>query len=351
MATRRSFMAGMLAAGLVPKPTWAEAGNPSYLSAARKPDGQYVLCGLGEDGAICFEIDLPDRGHAAAAHPTLPEAVAFARRPGTYAIVLDCRHGLTKARLEAPTGRHFYGHGAFSADGDLLFTTENDFDAAAGIVGVWDVRNQYTRVGEFSSHGTGPHDIKLMPDGKTLIVANGGIETHPETGRTKLNLHSMRSNLSYLTLDGKLVAKVELPAEHQRNSIRHLAVSDGSEVAFAMQWQGDLSNDLPLLGIHNRRIEKPRLFGDPSVRTMRGYLGSVAFNSNTNQIATTSPRSGAVHIIEDGGFHRSLQLADVCGVATYSGGFIVTTGSGVVRASETRISKHQMAWDNHLIAI
>ena len=131
MASRRSFIAGMLAAGLVPKPTWAEAGNPAFLSAAMKPDGSHVLCGLSEYGAITFEIALPDRGHAAAAHPTLPEAVAFARRPGTYAIVLDCRNGQTKARLDAPAGRHFYGHGTFSENGDLLFTTENDFDTAA----------------------------------------------------------------------------------------------------------------------------------------------------------------------------------------------------------------------------
>ena len=351
MATRRSFIAGMLSTGLVPKPTWADAGNPAFLSAAMKPDGRYVLCGFSKNGAITFEIALPDRGHAAAAHPKMPEAVAFARRPGTYAIVLDCRTGQTKARLEAPVGRHFYGHGTFSADGDLLFTTENDYEKAAGVVGVWDALNNYARVGEFSSGGIGPHDIKLMPDGETLVVANGGIETHPETGRTKLNLNSMRSNLSYLSLDGAIKDRVELASDHQRNSIRHLAVSDRGDVAFAMQWQGDLTDNLPLLGVHSLRRRHLHLYDDASVRAMQGYLGSIAFNSDTNQIATTSPRSGVVQVFGSDGLHHSYNLADVCGVATGGSGFIVTTGTGIVRAFETSDNKHHLAWDNHLIEI
>lgn len=350
MATRRSFIAGMLAAGLSPKPTWADAGDPAFLSAAMKPDGRYVLCGLGHDGAIRFEISLPDRGHAAAAHPMSPDAVAFARRPGTYAIVLDCRTGQTRARLEAPIGRHFYGHGTYSANGDLLFTTENDFQAATGIVGVWDVKSRYKRIGEFSSGGTGPHDIKAMPDGKTLVVANGGIETHPETGRTKLNLHAMRSNLTYLRLDGTLDAKMELGSEHQRNSIRHLAVAENGDVAFAMQWQGDLASDLPLLGVHSLRRQHLQLHADASVRAMQGYLGSIAFNNATNQIATTSPRSGVLQVFGRNGLENSTNLADVCGVAASNRGFVITTGSGVFRASSSSILSHPVAWDNHLIA-
>ena len=351
MATRRSFITGLLATGLAPKPTWAEAGNPSYLTAGMKPDGSYVLCGLASDGSITFELPLPARGHAAAAHPTAPEAVAFARRPGTYAIVLDCSNGSAKAHLTAPPGRHFYGHGAFSSGGELLFTTENDFENARGVVGVWNARKDYEQLGEFSSGGTGPHDIKLMPDGETLVVANGGIETHPETGRTKLNLPTMRSNLSYLSFDGLIKAQVELGPEHQRNSIRHLAVSGGSDVAFAMQWQGDLTDDRPLLGVHNRLSQRLHLFVEASVRGMQGYLGSIAIHNGNNQIATTSPRSGVVQVFGMDRLHHSSSLSDVCGIAASRSGFIVTTGTGVVQATETGGIEHDLAWDNHLIAV
>jgi hypothetical protein len=351
MATRRSFIAGLLATGLVPKPTWADAGNPAYLSAGMKPNGSYVLCGLALDGSITFELPLPARGHAAAAHPTAPEAVAFARRPGTYAIVLDCSTGTAKAKLTAPTGRHFYGHGAFSADGELLFTTENDYESARGVVGIWNARGGYERLGETWSGGTGPHDIKLMPDGETLVVANGGIETHPDTGRAKLNLPTMRSNLSYLSTEGVIKAQMELGPEHQRNSIRHLAVSDNGDVAFAMQWQGDLTDDLSLLGVHSRLSQQPHLLGEASVSGMQGYLGSIAIHSTNNQIATTSPRRGVVQVFEKDGSHHSSKLTDVCGVAASRDGFIVTTGTGVIRTPETGEINHNLAWDNHLIAI
>ena len=351
MATRRSFVAGLLAAGLAPKTTWADAGRPRYLSAGMTPSGSYVLCGLNSDGAITFALPLPARGHAAAAHPVFPEAGAFARRPGTYAIVLDCADGQAKAHLAAPTGRHFYGHGVFGPAGDLLFTTENDYESARGVVGVWDARGGYKRVGEFWSGGTGPHDIKLMPDGNTLVVANGGIETHPETGRTKLNLPKMRSNLSYLSLDGEIEAQIELGSDHQRNSIRHLAVSERGDVAFAMQWQGDLANDHPLLGVHIRHRRHVHVFRDASVRSLQGYLGSIAFNGRTDEIAAPSPRSGVVQIFEYDGLRGSLTLADGCGVAAAENGFIVTAGNGGVEASDIGQVRHDVAWDNHLIPI
>lgn len=351
MHNRRSFIAGMLAAGLVPKPTWADAGSPAFLSAGMKPDGTYVLCGLSSKGWITFELPLPARGHAAAAHPQLAEAVAFARRPGTYAIVLNCVSGQEKARFTAPPGRHFYGHGAFSADGDLLFTTENDFDAGRGVVGIWDARNRYTRIGEFSSGGVGPHDIKLMPDGATLVVANGGIDTHPETGRTKLNIPSMRSNLSFLSLNSDLLGQMHLDKMHQKNSIRHLAVSGQGDVAFAMQWQGGLGEDLPLLGIHHVESDTLNLVAPASARHMNGYLGSVAISKDGNHIATTSPRAGVIQEFRHTVLANEISIGDVCGVAASDTGFILTTGTGLVRPSLGRAVSHDLAWDNHLIAV
>ncbi len=136
--------------------------------------------------------------------------------------MLDCVQGAQLARLEAPEARHFYGHGCFSADGALLFTTENDYDGRRGMIGVWDGADGFRRLGEFPSGGVGPHDIRRMPNGG-LVVANGGIETHPDTGRTRLNLPMMRPNLSYLSEQGTILEQVEPPRDLSANSIRHLA--------------------------------------------------------------------------------------------------------------------------------
>ena len=56
---RRQFLGGLLAAGVVPQVSWADAGSPTFLSAAAKPDGSFVLCGMGEDLLIRFELPLP----------------------------------------------------------------------------------------------------------------------------------------------------------------------------------------------------------------------------------------------------------------------------------------------------
>ena len=351
MADRRAFLAGLLASTLWPQHTWADAGAPAFLSAGKGPDGTYVLCGLSAAGEMTFHLPLPARGHAAAAHPKLAQAVAFARRPGRFAIVLDCVTGLEQARLIPPEGRHFYGHGTFSADGAWLFTTENDYDAARGIIGVWDTTRGYRREGEISSGGIGPHDMKLMPDGETLVVANGGIETHPETGRAKLNIPSMRPNLSYLSSTGEHKGVLELPEDHRKNSIRHLAMSDSGTVAFAMQWQGDLYEDLPLLGIHDAKTGDLSLMDEASVRRMNGYLGSVAITPDGAQVAATSPRSGRLQVFAQGELVREKTMVDVCGVAATRDGFVSTAGTGHVVSEYGTPTQHPIAWDNHLIPL
>ncbi|MEL7114314.1 MAG: DUF1513 domain-containing protein [Pseudomonadota bacterium] len=351
MAGRRSFLAGMLAAGLATRATWAEVGGPAFLSAARTQDGAYVLCGVTRDGDIAFQLNLPARGHAAAAHPLRAEAVAFARRPGTYAIVLDCASGAQRARLDAPNGRHFYGHGTFSADGDLLFTSENDYEAARGVIGIWDARTGYRRLGEIQSGGVGPHDIRLMPDGKSLVVANGGIETHPEAGRTKLNLPTMRSNLSYLTLDGRMLNQVTLGDAHQRNSIRHLALGSGGTVAFAMQWQGDPGADIPLLGVHTPETGHLRLLPEASIRRLQGYLGSVAMTADGETLVATSPRAGLAQVFKRGALAAETPINDVCGVASTGSAIFLTSGQGLLQRMGGPARRHPLSWDNHLVAI
>ena len=47
------------------------------------------------------------------------------------------------------------------------------------MIGVRDAQDGYRQIGELPSDGIGPHEATLMPDGKTLVVANGGIRTHP----------------------------------------------------------------------------------------------------------------------------------------------------------------------------
>ncbi|MCF2872660.1 DUF1513 domain-containing protein [Octadecabacter sp. G9-8] len=350
METRRGFLAGVLASGLVPMPTWADVGDPTFLSAARTPDGGYILAGLDARGSIRFRIPLPARGHAAAAHPQRPEAVAFARRPGTFAVVLDCRNGDVLARLDSPQGRHFYGHGTYDQTGEVLFTTENDFEAGRGCIGVWDARRGYRRIAELPSQGVGPHDLRLMPDG-TLVVANGGIDTHPASGREKLNIPDMRPNLSYLDVDGQVLDQVE-PSAHLA-SVRHLSVRNDGLVGIGMQWQGEVAAAPALVATH-RRGEVLREMGDG--RRLDGYVGSVAFSGDSGRLAVTSPRAGVVQVFDlDGdGTEHCFEDKDVCGVAGTTRGLICTNGQGglfSIANAAAHLARHDLAWDNHLVSL
>jgi hypothetical protein len=345
---RRSFLA-TLAAACAPRLTWAEVGNPAFLAAGKQGDG-FFLHGLSTTGQTLFNLPLPGRGHAATAHPTRAEAVAFARRPGTFALVIDCATGTATHRLTPPDGLQFNGHGAFSADGTRLMTTEVVAETSQGRIGLWDTHN-YTRLTDWPSHGIGPHDIRLLPDGR-LAVANGGIQTDP-VDRTKLNLATMRPNLSLLAEDGALLDQIDLPDIHQ-NSIRHLALM-GNTIAFAMQWEGDPAELVPQLGLW--RPGAAPVLCEPAPQdafTMQGYAGSVA--ATAERVLITSPKGGAAMIFTvDGSPVATHRRADLCGAAAHAGGFLLTDGLGAIWAADdhglTPLGTGDTAWDNHLIPL
>ncbi len=360
--SRRHFLAALgsgATMALGAEASWADIGAPDLVAATRRGES-FTILGLDKSGEIAFDHPLPARGHAGAVHPTRAQIVAFARRPGTFALVIDGASGQIRARLTAPPGRHFYGHGVFSPDGSRMYTTENAFDDGDGRIGIWDADNGYQRLGEISSGGIGPHEIVRLPGSDVLAVANGGIRTHPATGREKLNLPTMAPNLSYIDGEtGTLLDQVLPPAQLRLNSTRHLAVSDDGHVAIAMQWQGDPAEGVPLLAFHRQGEAELRLAeaDEPSLVAMKGYSGSVAFNRAGDHAAITSPRGGRVMAWPvDGGDPETWQRMDVCGLTSAPDGWIATDGMGGVVALTTDLAPHPIArlpvaFDNHLISL
>ena len=230
---RRTFLLGTLAAlpaGAATRALGTVAEDIAFMSAAKRGDGFAVLL-LSADGRILREVPLSARGHDIAVHAASGEAVVFARRPGTFAVALDLAGRRTPQIFNAHDGRHFYGHGAFSADGRLIYVSENDIDKGQGVIGVYDVSAGYKRLGEFPSHGVGPHELILLHDGTTLAVANGGLDTVPESGRENLNLETMSPSLAFVDCrTGGLLQRHELAADLKRLSIRHIAAGHSGRV-------------------------------------------------------------------------------------------------------------------------
>ena len=366
MTTRRGFLRFLGAAGAgaaLPSLSWADLGGPAFLAAARRPDGRFALYGVDAAGADLFAVDLPDRAHSTALHPRLAQGVVFARRPGLYAVVLDCATGRVLHRLAAPEGVIFCGHGAYSPDGRFLYTSEAEAETGVGLVGVWDAAERFERMGAAPSGGMGPHEILMLPDGM-LAVANGALEPGPDGRPDPIALSEMAPNLAYLDPRRlEIVQTVELTGPYRRNSIRHLAVRPDGLLAFAMQWHGADTVAPALLGLHRRGEEAPTLVsaGGTAQAALKGYAGSVAFSGDGRLVAISSPIGGLVDAFEaESGAHAwRAARADVCGLAPAGRGFVANTGTGdwlmldaggpepraVVTAEAGR------AWDNHMMAL
>ena len=367
-------LGGGIAGSFLPLTLRAASTGRIFLGARSSDADTYQVAGFSAEGARAFDLPLPVRGHSFAVHPDGRTAVHFARRPGRSAWIIDLERGAIAGRFSTPDMRHLYGHGVFSRDGRLLYTSENDFEGERGVIGVYDADNGYRRIGEFDSHGAGPHDIRLLSDGTTLVVANGGILTRPGLPRVKLNVPTMAPSLCYVDRrDGRLLGEYRLARALHRLSIRHLSVSTVDTVAVAMQYEGPAGGLVPLIALHCRRYARPPqcrggslhpLVGPPHVvRAMKQHCGDACFDSSGRVIAVSAPRGHLVTFWDVGGEHlSSARVVDGSGIAPSHrpGEFLASSGRyGVVvidaRSRTTRPLDTAFGnagrWDNHLVSV
>jgi hypothetical protein len=153
-----------------------------------------MLFGAGQhvrptDGARRFDfcaLDLDDSafpltlipmdffGHGISPNPIHPEIVAVFEKRGAGACEINLKQGVVTRSITTTPDRRFYGHGAYSPDGRFLYCTETIVeDHYEGVIAVRDA-GTHQILGEFSSFGASPHDCRLINDGNTLVVTNGG---------------------------------------------------------------------------------------------------------------------------------------------------------------------------------
>lgn len=333
----------------------ATAGEAALVSACRRPDGRYALVLLSMDGHVLREIALSDRGHDIAVDRPRGRAVAFSRRPGTFAVVFSTNAGDEPHVFAARDDRAFSGHGIFSANGQLLYATENDNDSGAGLLGIYDTAT-WRRIGELPTHGIDPHEVILLADGRTLAVANGGIEM---SGREKLNIAGMEPSLVFLdAASGELKAQHRLPDQLNQLSIRHIAADAHGQVWFGGQWEGELIASPELIGRAGvdralRLIETPAPLG----AALKGYIGSVAVSGDGEVLAAAAPRAGRTVFIDtaSGAIVAEQALADGCGIAGISAHtFALSSGHGDLLRDEPgrppafSVTLAGTEFDNHL---
>jgi hypothetical protein len=359
---RRTLLTGLAASGAVlALPRRAIAGfEAECFAAARKDDrGNFSAALFTLDGDL-QSVELPGRGHDIALKPDASEWVAFARRPGRFGVAVAA-DGRAPIWFEAKPDRHFFGHGVYSADGRLLYATESDYAHAAGMIGVRDAGGGYQQIGEFPAYGMEPHDIALLSDDRTLVIANGGIRTHPDSGAEELNISDMQPSLVYVDVaTGDLLEEHRLAPELHQLSIRHLAVAASDTVVFGCQYRGPEQDAPALVGFH-RRGEAPAVI-EATTETqiaLRNYIGSVAADRGGGIVAASAPKGGVV-TYWDVAARRYLgvsSLNDGCGLApTHKPAhFLLTSGEGWLATSDASgaMSRQLSAyhWDNHAILV
>jgi len=338
-----------------------------WLSAqGRKPD-EYALGWVNPNNRKNDLALANFRGHGLAQNPAKPEhIIMFARRPGTQGIRLNLISGELDGHFTSATDRHMQGHGCFSADGNFIFCTESEISSGRGKVTVRDAQS-FELINEFDSHGIGPHEIALMPDGLTLVIANGGLLTHPDSGRKILNLESMRSSLTYIdSRNGALIS--EYFVAEKKASIRHLDVADDGTVAIALQVQrkGMKHNELtPLAAIHKPGENIQMLHAPETLTTkLNDYMGSVAINNQHRIVAFTSPKGDLAMFwhLDDLSLQGYHAFHDVCGLTISQDNkyFVLSNSAGKIRqinAANLKLEREKSlgfakaSWDNHMISV
>lgn len=336
--SRRAWLALAMAAAGSPA-AWAASRAPQLLAAWQREPSAPAEAAIYQIGllaprqgalAVVHALEVPTRAHGLLAERD-GTLLAVARRPGDWLLRWTPGQDEPQTAWIEPD-RAFNGHVIASADGRTLYTTETHLETGAGLIGVRDAASLDKRA-EWPTQGMDPHELLLDADG-SLLVANGGIPTLPETGRLKIGLERMDASLVRLdTASGALRGQWRLP--DPRLSLRHIAWGgrDRRTLGIALQAEhADAAAKLaaPLLALFDG--ERLRTAGAP--QSLGGYGGDIAWAQDG--FAVSCPKvDGFARYGADGRWLGFTPLAEACALAGDASG-LWAGGRGLALHASTR---------------
>ncbi len=233
-------------------------------------------------------LELPTRAHGLMAQAD-GSVVVCARRPGEWLLRWWPDHPRAPQWYWMNADRRFTGHVvAPSGDTRVIFSVEADQADGQG----WLVRRDAVRLTEqarWPTHGIDPHQALWDTDG-SVLVANGGVPTLPETGRTRRDMQRMDSSLVRLDgRDGTLRAQWRLA--DPRLSLRHMARHASGVVGISLQAEHDEAETrrtAPLLAVLS--AQGLHLASQP--QALAGYGGDII--ATPGGFAVGAPRAGGI---------------------------------------------------------
>jgi hypothetical protein len=286
-----------------------------WYSGIGNNDGSYSIARITSKGCMRRIYTTDQRFHGFALNTVNGDICAPARRPGRHFGILQ--NDQLAHRVSAGKGRHFYGHGTYSWDGNWPYLAENDFETVRGLLGVYDVMNGYVKSHEMDSGGVGPHELVLVPDTNLLIVANGRLQKHPDTGRAILNRDSFLSNIVHIDLKLRRIVS-QKSAPRQRQSLRHIDVDRHKNTYIgAQELDGQISGD-PLVSMlqptgQYLTVDVP----SDGWGVFRGYIGSICADKKQTILGASSPKAVIIGFwaTNDLRYLGKVDIKDACGLA------------------------------------
>lgn len=221
--------------------------------------------------------------HGIHRNPVNHNRLAIFEKKGPHACEFDMGNREVIRSIPTIKHRYFYGHGAYSLDGGLLYSTETELEHLTGMIGIRN-SSDLAYLGEFPSYGKEPHECKLIDGGKTLVVTNGGG-----------GLNGDAPSVAYIDVNSQqLLEKIELT--NSRLNTGHLAIGPKGDLVVV---------SAPRVGLEKTGLGgvsiRPKGAGITSINNpaeitsrMRGEALSVAVHPQRGIAAVTHPDGGMV---------------------------------------------------------
>lgn len=330
-------------ASLACPPGWAKVSATTPLVAAWQQNAQHYIGLLRVDGSRLeptLALPVPSRAHGLWVQPDA-SVLAFARRPGDWLLRWHPATGQTQWRWQEDDQR-LNGHGLVVPDTDLLLTTQTDRETGLGWLGVRD-RTSLDCVDAWPTHGRDPHQLLVLPQALgglpagTVLVANGGITTHTETGRSKQQGGPLDASLVALDPQrGALLGQWRLKDPFL--SIRHMAWNAHSQqLGLALQAEHPTAparKAAPVLAVWDGAALSPAV-DQPA---LEGYGGDVIALPRGGY-AVGCPRADVLALFSPSGrFEQAIAHPQSCALAGLGDQWWNAGTSGVLSDQQRRFS-------------
>lgn len=285
---------------------------------------RFDLCVLDLDdaGFPLSLIPMDFFGHGVTPDPTDPTVISVFEKRGRGACEISLGEGRVTRTITTAANRQFYGHGAYSPDGKLLYSTETVIEGDyTGLIAVRDART-HEYLGEFPSYGSSPHDCRLIDNGSTMLITNGGgprggiapsvtfVDVKTQQLKEKLEFDTDHVNAGHVDIDSK----------------GGLAVVSAQREGLPDKAPGGITLRLPNGRFHT--LKQPAAI----VERLLGESLSVCIHEPSNIVGATTPAGNLLTFwdLENGELVRHYEVPNPRGIelSLDGGHFIVSYGFG-----------------------